>query len=231
MVHHPGQRQGLHRTQERGRLPGRDERGNGQGRRPHARARRRRRLRRAAQAERAAQRPGLLSGPVRQADAADHPRRQAAPPRAQHGVRRRAQQAPVDRHGADGKGPSQADGQEGEGDRAEHVGAQGRLRLRRSQPAEAGSVRRRADGQDARDDPDRGQRRRGHRLHDGRRHLRRLVSDHAVLVAVRVADRLPQEVPEGSGDRQGDLRGDSGGRRARRARHGARRRLGGRPRR
>ena len=42
----------------------------------------------------------------------------------------------------------------------------------------------RADGQDDGDDPDRGQRRRRHRLHDGRRHVRRLVSDHAVLVAV-----------------------------------------------
>ena len=40
-------------------------------------------------------------------------------------------------------------GKKVKGDRAEHVGAQGRLRLRRSQPAEAGSVRRRADGQDA----------------------------------------------------------------------------------
>ena len=54
------------------------------------RAWRRRRLRRAAQAQRAAQRPHLLSGPLRQADAADHARRQAAPARAQHGLRRRA---------------------------------------------------------------------------------------------------------------------------------------------
>ena len=110
-----------------------------QGRRPDARAWRRRRLRRAAQAQRAAQRPDLLSGPVRQADAADHARRQAAPARPQHGLRRRALAAAVDRHGADGEGAAEADGQEAEGDRAEHVGAQGRLRLRRSQPPEAGS--------------------------------------------------------------------------------------------
>ena len=45
-------------------------------------------------------------------------------------------------------------------------------------------------------DPDRGQCRGGHRLHDGRRHLRRLVSDHAVLVTLRVADRLPEEIPQ-----------------------------------
>ena len=77
-------------------------------------------------------------------------------------------------------------------------------------------------------DPDRGQRRRGDRLHDGGRHLRRLVSDHALLVAVRVAHRLPEEIPARSGDGQGDLRGDSGGRRDRRARHGDRRRLDGR---
>mgnify|MGYP003693936167 CR=1 FL=1 len=69
-----------------------------------------------------------------------------------------------------------------------------RLRLRRGEPAEARPVRRRADGrQDRGDDPDRRQRRRGHRLHDGGRHLRRLVSDHAVLVALRIADRLPEE--------------------------------------
>ena len=69
---------------------------------------RRRRLRRAAEAERAAQRPDLLSGPVRQADAADHARRQAAPARAQHDLRRRALEAAVGRHGADGEGPAEA---------------------------------------------------------------------------------------------------------------------------
>ena len=40
---------------------------------------------------------------------------------------------------------------------------------------------------------------RGHRLHDGWRHGRRVVSDYAVLVAVRVAHRVHEEVP----DRQG----------------------------
>ena len=81
----------------------------------------------------------LLSGPFDKLIAADHARRQAAPPRAQHDLRRRALAAAVDRHGADGEGAAEAAGQEGEGDRAEHERAQGRLRLRRSQPAEAGS--------------------------------------------------------------------------------------------
>ena len=76
--------------------------------------------------------------------------------------------------------------------------------------------------------PDRGQRGRRHRLHDGGRHVRRLVSDHAFLVALRIADRLPEEVPQGPGNRQGDLRRDPGRGRNRRARHGDRRRLDGR---
>ena len=106
--------------------------------------------------------------------------------------------------------------------------AQGRLGLRRSELHQAGSVLHRADERDGRQDPDRGQRRRRHRLHDGRRHRRRLVSDHALLVAVRVADRLHEEVPGRQGDRQGDVRDRAGGRRDRVARHGDRRELGGR---
>ena len=70
-----------------------------------------------------------------------------------------------------------------------------------------------------------------HRLHDGRRHRRRLVSDHAVVVAVRVAHRLHEEVPDRQGDRQGDLRDRAGRGRDRGARHGDRRGLGGRARR
>ena len=61
--------------------------------------------------------------------------------------------------------------------------AQGRLGLRRGELHQAGSVLHRADERDGRQDPHRRQRRRRHRLHDGRRHRRRLVSDHAVLVA------------------------------------------------
>ena len=176
MVHHPRERQGLHRPEEGSRLPRRDEPGDGARRRADARARSRRRLRRAAQAERAAERPRVLPGPVRQADAADHARRQAAPARAQHGLRRRAVAAAVDRHGADGEGAQEAAREETEGDRAEHVGAQGRLRLRRGDLHQAGPVRRRADEQDAGHDPHRGQCRCGHRLHDGGCHRRRLVS-------------------------------------------------------
>ena len=57
LVHDPRQQARLHRAQEGSRLPRRDEPGDGEGRRADARARRRGRLRRAAQAQRAAQRP------------------------------------------------------------------------------------------------------------------------------------------------------------------------------
>ena len=53
-------------------------------------------------------------------------------------------------------------------------------------------------------------------LHDGRRHRRRVVSDHAVFVVARSADRVHEEVPDGQGDRQGDVRDRPGGRRDRR---------------
>ena len=226
MVHHPRERQGLHREKEGSRLSRRDEPGDGARGCADARARSGRRLRRAAQAERAADRPRLLPRPVRQADAADHARRQAAPARAQHGLRRRAVAAAVDRHGADGEGAQEAAREETEGDRAEHAAPQGRLRLRRGHLHQAGSLRRRADEQDAGHDPHRGQCRRGHRLHDGWRHRRRLVPDHAVVVASGSADRLPEEVPPRSGERQDDIRGRAGGRRARRPGHGDRRRDG-----
>ena len=87
----------------------------------------------------------------------------------------------------------------------------------------------RADEQDGGEDAHRGQRRRRARLPVRRRHRRRLVSDHAVVVAVRDADRLPAQVPHRHGDRQGDLRRGPGRGRDRRARHGGRRVVGGRP--
>ena len=65
------------------------------------------------------------------------------------------------------------------------------------------------------------------RLHDGRRHRRRLVSDHAVVVAAGNADSAAEEVPS-RGRRQGDLRDHPGRGRDRVDRHGDRRRLGGR---
>ena len=68
------------------------------------------------------------------------------------------------------------------------------------------------------------------RLHDGRRHGRRVVSDYAVLVAVRIADRLHAEIPHGQGDGESDLRDRPGRRRDCLARHGDRRRLGWRAR-
>ncbi len=86
----------------------------------------------------------------------------------------------------------------------------------------------RADRQDRGDDSRRRERRGGARLHDGRRHRRRLVSDYTLVVAPGNADRLPQEIPPGPRDWEGDLRGRAGGRRDRRDRDGSRRRLGGR---
>ena len=87
----------------------------------------------------------------------------------------------------------------------------------------------RADEQDGGQDPDRGQHRRRARLSLRRRHRRDLVSDHAVVVAVRDADRLPAQVPHRQGDRQGDLRRRPGRGRDRRDRHGDRRRRGRAP--
>ena len=87
--------------------------------RADARPGRRRRLRRAAEAQRAAHRPRVLPGAVRQAGRAGLPRRQAAPPRAQHDLRRRPREAARHRHGRDGEGARQAARQEGQGRRAE----------------------------------------------------------------------------------------------------------------
>ena len=138
-------------------------------------------------------------------------------------------QAARHRPGADGEGARQAARQEGEGGRAQ--------RRRRSRPgwdyAEANLTKqdpfvRRADERDGRQDPHRGQRRRRDRLHDGRRHRRRLVSDHALVVAVRVAHRLHEEVPHRQDDGEGDVRDRAGRGRDRVARHGHRRELGGR---
>ena len=84
--------------------------------------------------------------------------------------------------------------------------------------------------QDRRDDPRRGERRRRSWMHDGRRDRRRLVSDHAVLVAARGADRVHEEVPDRQGDRQGDLRDRAGRGRDCVDRDGGRRRVGGRAR-
>ena len=160
--------------------------------------------------------------------AAGLPRRQAPPPRPQHDLRRHSGEAARHRHEPHGAGARQAARQEGQGCRAEPGRAEGRLGLRRGHLHQAGPVSHREDERDGRQDSDRGQRRGGHRLHDGRRHGRRLVSDYAFLVAVRVADRLHAEIPHRQGDRQGDVRDRPGRRRNRLARHGDRRRMGGR---
>ena len=158
-------------------------------------------LRRAAQAQRTASGPHLLPGPLRQADAADYARCEAAPARAQHDLRRRAVAAAVDRHGADGEGPQEADGEEAEGDRAEHV--------RRSRP---GSDY--AEATFTKQDPfviEPMNKTQGMILIEGNAAAAigcmmagvtfvALVSDHAVLVALRIADRLPQEIPSRSGN-------------------------------
>ena len=91
-------------------------------------------------------------------------------------------------------------------------------------------VPRRPHEQDGGAGPGRRQRRRGDGLHVRRRHRRRLVSDHAVVVAARVAHRLHAEVPHGQGDGQGDVRDRPGRGRDRGARHGGRRELGRRAR-
>ena len=57
--------------------------------------------------------------------------------------------AAVDRHGADGEGAQEAAGQEAEGDRAEHGALKAGYDYAEEQPHQAGSVRRRADEQDA----------------------------------------------------------------------------------
>ena len=158
------------------------------------------------------------------------PGRQASPPRPQHDLRRRPGEAARHRHGADGAGARQAARQEGESRDAEPGRAEGRLGLRRSELHQAGSVSHRADERDGRQDPHRGQRGGGDRLHDGRRHGRGVVSDYAVLVAVRIAHRLHAEIPHRQGDRQGDVRHRAGRRRDCLARHGDRRRLGRRAR-
>ena len=93
-----------------------------------------------------------------------------------------------------------------------------------------GAVPRRADERDGRQDPDRGQFRGRDRLPHGGRHGRRLVSHHALVLAVRVADRPAAQVPDGQGDGAGHLRRRAGGRRDCRARHGHRRELGWRAR-
>ena len=110
--------------------------GDREGRRADARAGRRGRLRRAAEAQRAAQRSRLLSGAVRQARRAGLPGREAAPPRAQHDLRRHPREAARHRPGADGEGArASSSGKKAKAVDAERGRAQGRLGLRRSEPS------------------------------------------------------------------------------------------------
>ena len=199
LVHDSREQARLHRAEEGSRLSRRDERGDGERRCAHARAGRGGRVRRAAEAQRAPQRPRLLPGAVRQAGRAGLPGRQAAAPRAQHDLRRRRREAARHRPGAMEKALGKQFGQESQGGHPQPGRAQGGLGLRRSQLHEAGPVLHRADERDGRQDSDRRQRGGGHRLHVGRRHGRRLVPDYAVLVALRIADRLHEEIPRRQG--------------------------------
>ena len=128
------------------------------------------------------------------------------------------------------KGAHQAAGEEAEGAGPEHGRAQGGVRLRRGDVRPESRLRRRAHERQRGQDPHRRQPGGGHRLHDGRRHRRRVVSDHAVLVAVRVVHRPDAAAPHRQGDGQGDLRYRPGRRRDRGRRHGHRRQLGWRAR-
>ncbi len=213
LVHHPGEQARLHRAEEGDRHPRRDESrdgargrdGPGPGGGGH--------LRRTPQAQRPAQRPRLLRGAVRQAGRTRMSRREAPQARAEHDLRRDAGAAAGHRPGGDGQGAGEATGEEGQGARPQPGGAACRLRVRLREPREAGPVRSRAHGGDGRADPDRGERRRGDRLHDGRRHGRHVVPDHALVQLVRDADDLHAEVPHGQGNREGHLRDRPGRRR------------------
>jgi 2-oxoglutarate ferredoxin oxidoreductase subunit alpha len=63
---------------------------------------------------------------------------------------------------------------------------------------------------DRRPDSGRRQRSRGDGLHVRRRHRRRVVSDHAIVVIAGIADRLHAEVPHGQSHGEGDLRDRAG---------------------
>ena len=149
----------------------------------------------------AAQRPHLLPGAVRQDRRRRLYRRQAAPSRQEHDLSRGALAAARHRHGRDGEGDAQAVRQEGQGGGPEHRRAEGRRRIRAAEPAQAGPVLGRAHAQDRRPDPDRGEHRRRARRDVRRRHRRRLVSDHPLVVAARSADRVHEEAPHRQGDR------------------------------
>ena len=209
LVHDPGQPARLHRPQEGNRLPRRDEPGDGARGRAVARAGRARCVYdEPLQAQRAAHRPHVLSrsrstrsSPTSATDA------QAAPPRAQHDLRRHPLAPARHRAGEMEKALAQAAREEAEGDGAEHARAlEAGFDYADDDLRQGRDPYGRADEQDGREDPHRGQRRRRARLPVRRRHRRRLVSDHAVVVAVRDADRLPAEVPHRQGDRQGDVR-------------------------
>ena len=123
-----------------------------------------------------------------------------------------------------------AAGQEAEGDRAEHGRARGRVRLRRTASAQARSVLGRADEQDRRDDPHRG---------NAAAALGCMMAGVTVVAwyPITPSSSLPETLigymkkyRDGQGDGEGDLRHRPGRGRDCRDRHGDRRRLGRRAR-
>ena len=124
-----------------------------------------------------ARRPRVLPGPVRQAAGGHRHGRQAAAPGEEHGLRRRAVPPVRHRAGRDEARLAEATGEEAEGAGDEPGGARGGLRVRRRATSRSGmpSASTRMDAT-AGKILDRGQRRGGAGLHDGRRHRRRLVS-------------------------------------------------------
>ena len=81
--------------------------------------------------------PDLLPGALRQDRGRGLQGRQAAPPRQEHDLRRRALEAAQHRFEADGARAEASAWEEAEGHRVEHGRARGRLRLRRAAPAQA----------------------------------------------------------------------------------------------
>ena len=136
LVHDPGQQARLHRAQEGNRLPRRDEPGDGARGRAVARARRRR-ASTTSRCKLKALRTDITfyPGAVRQARRRGHDRRQAAPPRAQHDLRRHPLVPARHRARRDEEGPRQAAREEAEGDGAEQRRARQGLRVRRRRPS------------------------------------------------------------------------------------------------
>ncbi len=130
----------LRRQKEGDRFPRRDECGDGEGRRPLARAWCRCPVRRAAQAEHAPHRPRFLLGALRQAGRRGLPRRKTPASRQEHDLRRGPVEAAEHRSCGDGACAPAAAGQEDQGDRVEPGGPGGGILVCGGAPRQTGSV-------------------------------------------------------------------------------------------